>query len=105
MVLGWSVFLGDPGRSAPSLAGLVGLLYTTSALLGRVFILVILYYYLCIFYLQLLWALVAACAVFCLGVQASLWLWLTGLVVLQHVGSQFHGQELNLCPLHWKGDS
>ena len=50
MVLGWSVFLGDPGRSAPSLAGLVGLHYTMSALLGRVFILVILDYYLCFFF-------------------------------------------------------
>ena len=50
MVLGWSVFLGDPGRSVPSLAGLVGLHYTMSALLGRVFILVILDYYLCFFF-------------------------------------------------------
>ena len=45
MVLGWSVFLGDPGRSAPSLAGLVGLHYATSALLGRAFILVIIIIY------------------------------------------------------------
>ena len=44
MVLGWSVFLSDPGRSAPSLAGLVGLQYTISAILGGVFILVILYF-------------------------------------------------------------
>lgn len=86
MVLGWSVFLGDQAEECSFVSRSGGTLFhITSALLVESsfwssFIIISVFLFPAALGLGYLSAV-------CLGVQASLQLWLPALVVLQHVGS------------------
>ena len=62
-------------------------------------------FFIFIFYFWPCWVFVTVWGLSLVATHGLLFLWLTGLVALPHVGSQILNHRWNPRPLYWKGDS